>query len=327
MYKRYVKLQVKTWMFSYGKNKKNTEFRITELKALLRSAFREFFEHDKLDEKLEFLFGSTKKKSPVSIRLEKNSNYLKKEDHPLIEHKKGDKSAIKPKTEIEIIFLSYREDILDLYMDILTLASVAGGLGKRTRKGLGAFKISSIKKDLKNSDGINLDKSIDDILNIDKRIENYTFKVRKSDVKNKGNGSLEYKFSLADMKDIHYVKSLYVVKIVKDISNKDNLANILKQISELTHERIANPENLIKSSEAFNSFNLNKDILGNFRGKGLSRFASPVCVSFYDNYMIIKELNYNYIYTKGKLHEKDLDKKYVEGYIEKLKNIAKEKQQ
>ena len=71
---RKVKIKLKTIspLTSFGAYKNQREFRVTEIKALLRSTFRELYYFKDIEDmkrKENFLFGSTENKSPVSIIL------------------------------------------------------------------------------------------------------------------------------------------------------------------------------------------------------------------------------------------------------------------
>lgn len=50
MLERQVSIRLLTPMFSSGSDVSKAEFRITELKALMRSTFREFFEYETVEE-------------------------------------------------------------------------------------------------------------------------------------------------------------------------------------------------------------------------------------------------------------------------------------
>jgi len=88
-----------------------------------------------------------------------------------------------------------------------------------------------------------------------------------------------------------------------------------------------------------NKNKINKNILGNCKHqrKNINRFASPVSVSFWaknnyndsendeDKYMIIKELNYNYILSSLEITDKEsveANEKYIQKYVERLFEIG-----
>ena len=89
------------------------------------------------------------------------------------------KKQFQVELEINIIFQGRNENILKIYLDILKLASITGGLGKRSRKGMGAFKIKEI-----NSDMLDINKRFGDLLNSYNEFEagsnRYIIKTRKT---------------------------------------------------------------------------------------------------------------------------------------------------
>lgn len=350
MYKTIVTIETITPMFSSGDNKREAEFRITELKALLRSTFREFFEYSSLDDlkkKEEILFGSTKIKAPVVMKYGDEGIVISESTEDMLPHKVLSVPAISKNKKIEIIFMSRSKDILDLYLSILRLASVMGALGKRSRKGMGAFRISSIKE-------INFEKqndvkllSVMEILNKEIIIANinekHIFKTREKKPVEINKDKKYYKINIEsniDMPDINYVKTVTIFEI-----NTKDKEHYLKHISKLTHNRLA-PKKLNKCShkekaeleecvlkmkeemdlEGNDIQKINYDILGNYR-KESPRFASPVYVTFCEEdieknkvtYIVIKELNYEYIYSEISNESKYFDKKYIGWYIKKIK--------
>lgn len=324
MFERQVSIKILTPMFSSGAKGTEAEFRITELKALMRSTFREFFEYRTVDELKEaegFLFGNTKLKSPVMILDMVNESPIKKESRDMVIHKKLPNEALIEGDEIKIRFRSKNEEILNLWMKILQLAAWTGGLGKRSRKGMGVFQICKIE-DAEKKIEFELFKFEKLMKELNKEIK---FKIDQKElcyrvrtVKNEVDEVNEYIFSSdkSAIINVNYIKKLTIIKAEFD-SNFNNKTNVLYKISELTHQRLITEE--FKGKELYN-----KDILGNCRGK-LSRFASPVCITVYQfdskKYLIIKELNYDYIYNE-KFKEQSGDKKYIQWYIDEIKKIG-----
>jgi CRISPR-associated protein Cmr1 len=342
MFKKEVSLEVVTPMFSTRANKKAkfkiAEFRITELKALLRSTFREFFEYSSIDDLKEseaILFGSTEIKSPVSIMFQEKIE-IKCVNEVLIYRNNTDfkQNALKSGNEINLIFQSRNKEILELYMFILQLASITGGLGKRSRKAMGSFKITGVEKDINledlvqsnNNNPISFYINSKNLKGVEKK---YVFKLRKfikiKDIEDKDD-YIRYKIEYKNgMPNIHYVKHLHKIGIK---NSNDSRENILSKISYLTHERLINYKNFISSNTPKIAKNLNKEILGNIPNGNLSRFASPVYITIHqqkeNTYVIIKELNFDYIYDGKKLTRKDLDSQYISGFINRIKEICEE---
>ncbi|GEM_PF-3160368 len=363
MYRKNITLELITPMFSVGADENIAEFRITELKALLRLTFREFFEYTSLEdltEKETILFGSTKRKSPVTIRFGKDGNIRCEDKEVLVLHKKKFKAPALPiGTKINIVFESRNNMFLEVYMDILKLASMTGGLGKRSRKGMGSFRFESIDEEIisTNNNFEKLPKGGDNDLifytietkDLKGDKKTYTFRTRKFSMDGyEKDKYIKYKIECKDnMEDIHYVKYLHKILIENKINQengaKDAVRSVLEEISNLTHERLVNYQDFIsketiKAIEKLKDKNfddekkfgsvLNKEILGNCSEGELSRFASPVYVTSYQElggtglnaYIIIKELNYKYIYEK--ITEKKVDSEYITGYINKIKECC-----
>lgn len=338
MFKKEVSLEVVTPMFSTRANKK-AEFRITELKALLRSTFREFFEYSSIDDLKEseaILFGSTEIKSPVSIKFAEKIET--KSDNSILIYRNNNKDfelkALQSGDKINLIFQSRNKEILELYMFILQLASITGGLGKRSRKAMGSFKITGVEKDINledlvqsnNNNPISFCINSKNLKGVEKK---YVFKLRKfikiKDIEYKDD-YIRYKIEYKNgMPNIHYVKRLHKIGIK---NSNDSRENILRKISYLTHERLVNYKNFISSNTPKIAKNLNKEILGNIPNGNLSRFASPVYITIHqqkeNTYVIIKELNFDYIYDGKKLTRKDLDSQYISGFINRIKEICEE---
>ncbi|ABS42399.1 type III-B CRISPR module RAMP protein Cmr1 [Clostridium botulinum] len=360
-----VTLGVVTDMFSEGVNSnKEAEFRITELKALLRSTFREFFYYTSLDdlkEKEELLFGSTNRKSPVIIKFGRNNKIRFKDKKKLVLHKNMFKEAIPSGTTINIIFQSRYEKYLKTYVYTLKLASIMGALGKRSRKGMGAFKIIKID----DNEIIDINKSVEDLLcgyeeqfKINEKI--YLIKTRKLlKEKQYKDNCTKYKIECdANMpKNVNYVKNIYKIYLgnLTEEKSRNKIDCTLRNFSWLNHYRLSDL-NKIFSNETIkkieketgkridNEISLenlfNKEILGNYNYKYkekevtkkniLTRFACPVYVTIYqksrgeliENYLIIKELNYDYVYKKI-LDKKVSNKKVTEQKKEEIRTDIK----
>lgn len=317
MLERQVSIRLLTPMFSSGSDVSKAEFRITELKALMRATFREFFEYRTVADLKEaegFLFGNTERKSPVMILNGKSKiNSINGDFRNMVLHKeyeKYKKKALVENVEIKIRFRSKDEEILNLWMQILQLAAWTGGLGKRSRKGMGVFQICKILDTDKNEE-IELFKFEKLMEELNKKIK---FKIEKKEV-DKVNEYI-FNYDKSDIINVNYIRKLIIVRTQFD-SNFNSKTNLLYKISDLTHQRLSGEE--FKDKELYN-----KHILGNCRGS-LSRFASPVCITLYEfkseKYLIIKELNYDYIYNE-KFKEQSGDKKYIQWYIDEIKDIA-----
>lgn len=329
-----IELEILTPMFCYG-NTKKAEFRVTELKALMRSTFRELYYFENLNdmkEKESKLFGDIEHKSPIAFKV-KAAKKVEKYEYEMLPHKpnkneKMKREALKVGGKISLVMMCNNEN-LDAYINLLMKASVVGSLGMRARKGFGSFKISNIKMDIDNENkymSILNETPINILKNFDSESK---YKLRK--MVNKSNDEMNYEFTERNSIEYPYIKNIKVIKLFEE--HKDYL-ELQKKVSGLTHDRL--DDKFPDETEKYRG--VDKSILGNYRNGKLkiNRFASPVYVSFYENnqdkYMIIKELNYNYMLKNigkkeciEKIYIKEFDEKhvnYVNDYISKLVSIG-----
>lgn len=340
-----ITLEVLTNMLSFGDDKNSAEFRITELKSLMRNTFRELYyfkDKSEMKESEDELFGNMKEKSPIRFKLIDVEQKGKKEVFMLphkkvTDPKKEDKVKAQTKclgenTKIELYMITHSKSSIELYVILLVQASILGALGKRSRKGFGSFRVINIEELKDNKYKEMLEKEPNEILtecdeNLGKIFEG-KYRIRKNIFKDE--------IIISDDKkkmnnlDFPYITKIHFVKIEKQYSN------LIKDISQLTHDRLKKTDFV---NEIENKNKINKNILGNCKHqrKNINRFASPVSVSFWaknnyndsendeDKYMIIKELNYNYILSSLEITDKEsveANEKYIQKYVERLFEIG-----
>lgn len=314
-----IKIKILTPMFSYGTSRK-AEFRISELKSLMRSTFRELYDFNEssndLMKKVEGeLFGSLNHKSPITFCMQKNKG---NSYELLIPHHESDNkvSCISSETELNLCMFLNNDINSGVYIHLLILSSILGGLGKRVRKGCGAFTITKIEivgndkktkeyKELLSRSPYEIFKEIYK----DMDLENGTVKTALT------NRNENYYETIFKGKGKYpYIQSLSIEK------TKVNFTKALYSISNETHERLYNY--LPKDK------NYNTDVLGG-REK---RFASPIYITFWENlkadkFLIIKVLNHDY---NGSLNYIDSKENRIvckdnNEYIDKFINQIKEK--
>lgn len=332
-----VKLEIITPMLSFGDNTNKAEFRIAELKSLMRSTFREIYSFNGLDdmkEKEDALFGNMKKKSPISFKI-KSIEPKGEEKFFMLPHKEKEKdksktSCLGSSSEIVLYMITSNDSNIELYVNLLIQASIVGAMGKRSRKGFGSFRIIKVNGIEKYEDL--LEKSPIKIL---EECENYLedsdlYKIRENQYENSVIEVLAFSDSVLRKNelDFSYIKKINFIKIQKDREYDD----LIESISRLTHDRLPSK----KAEEDFidsivNKESINRNILGNcrFQSTSINRFASPIYASFWENaidrYMIIKELNYDYILDDLKIKNdksKKTNKEYVDKYIKELIKIG-----
>lgn len=316
-----IEIKVLTPMFSYGSDRYKSEFRVTELKALMRTTFREVYEVDEQDKKNKKvisqlmkdkeaeLFGSLKNKSPITFFL-CNKEEIQKDDKRLVAHHSRDRKhrCIAEEQFISIKMFIKNEENLYTYIYLLILSSMLGGLGERCRRGNGSFKILSIKEENHEKYTELLKLSADSLFEkIYSSIEICHGKIIKDNKPDKKNIVIE--FDKEFYRDYPYIKKLNIMSLKGRLVDYNS---ILFEISRETHERLK--EGYIKSNIYYD-----KEVLGGRR----SRFASPVYVTFWENnngdkYMIIKELNYRYMKFKNRKGNEIYVKKFVNQIVNKV---------
>lgn len=339
MYSFKVNLEIITPLFSSGNDTRKAEFRVPELKYLLRRTFREFYKFKSLDELKELellLFGGItdsvkserSRKSPVSIRLNEVVNINKELDKKnnkdiLVPHKNFKGNSIKIGKIISVVFQSYNKELIQIYSELLLLASYFGSLGKRSRKGMGSFRIKLFDSDV-------LDYKLD---LIDKVLEckNNEIKVFKDRIISKNDK--EYKIIMntwiiekndngfkIDIKNeksigISYARKIYIKKV------KSDFGDLLCHISEMTHKRLCRKDvkNLIHINDEEKLEDI-MSVLGENRNSK-DKFASSIWASLAQteekSYFVIKELNYDYLdILKDEIG--DIHRTYVKWYIKEL---------
>ncbi|OPJ62768.1 RAMP superfamily CRISPR-associated protein [Clostridium oryzae] len=332
MKKAEIEIKIITPMFSYGnrdkklsKEKENVEFRITELKSLIRSTFRElgcFKDLQSMKVEEGKTFGTILKipevdsrgiKSPISfrikeIKIDEISEYML--PHKTEEKDRSKRPCVKEESIVKLLMTCKDNIDMYFYIKLLIQASILGGLGGRSRKGFGSFTVTDVKCE---KEAYNLlEKSTLEILLQLNNEDIFEFNAVKGKLKRKGEG-LKYP----------YIKAIQVIPF----NDGSNYKVLLKEISQLTHDRLKDDFGFYADKKI-----RERDTVKSYKGEN-QRFAFPVCVSFSEyareKCMVIKELNYDYIMKSLDKTQKEnvrvYNEKYVQAYIEKLIEIVKGK--
>ncbi|RKD27942.1 CRISPR-associated protein Cmr1 [Caminicella sporogenes DSM 14501] len=160
-----------TPLFMYGTTNK-PEIRASSIKGVLRYWWR-FFNYDGDEESFKnrenYIFGSVDNKSPVQIRVERDKNKCEIEKNKNILQEKNNKksgnenyggikylfyflnagenknkSYVKENSEFKIQFRYIDESVVKEYLEALNWLQLFGGMGSRSRRGAGNFKIIKI---------------------------------------------------------------------------------------------------------------------------------------------------------------------------------------
>lgn len=203
-----IKLEILTSMYSHGSNKTKMEFRITELKSLLRTTLRELYEFKNLEHMKEVessLFGDQEHRSPVSFRMKKGE----------------DISNINSGRNITFII---RSNHLDEYITLLLQAAIIGSLGAKSRKGKGSFRVVNIMPE-DNTDNQKLIKVLDPNKIFDETISIQGCKIRKLGKSSKLNSP--------------YLKKLKIIKI-------ENIKNDYEKVLDNVKASIGKPSDNVE---------------------------------------------------------------------------------
>ncbi|MBT1247060.1 MULTISPECIES: type III-B CRISPR module RAMP protein Cmr1 [unclassified Thermosipho (in: thermotogales)] len=267
------KCMVVTPMLCYGADKKyGLEIRAQSLKGVMRFWWRALNGHlsiDTLRKKEANIFGGVGKddgKSKFSIKIVGVNG--KTEYEYVLPHKKTfkRKAFIPYETSfnVEMKFWKKDEELVTTIKDLFILISILGGVGRRTRRGFGSFKIIEI-----NGENFDYEKYVDL-----EKMANLMNKISKSEhfsvEKNDKSSKIKTKFCKKENK-YPYVK---FIEFGKEYDNYDEL---LKKISTASH-------------------NHNSDFTG--YAKNGKRLASPVYVS-----VVEKDNNFIPVVTQLELSE------------------------
>lgn len=212
-----LKCEIVTPMISKGSEKSKLEIRVPEIKSSMRYWYRSLCNIDCKDidnnmqfiKKLKFregsLFGDTENQaSPLTIRLGKAEISERRCEVVGI---KSNMNTISPRSTFNMKLIHKNESPnIQIYKNILYIASILGGIGGRSRKGYGVFQINSQELCYR---GLDI-KKLCSIINKTFNTSVYTI------------GNSEYVEGVRVIKrespsfSYHYVKEIYIGKQMKD---------------------------------------------------------------------------------------------------------------
>ncbi len=258
--------EVITPMFLAGADGTTPELRPASIKGALRFWWRAMNGHLSTDDmrKLEGeIFGSTQQRSSVIIRIEQDLEKTSKES--LLPHRGDSSTPCFPKSDesfiVKFSLTKIENDFtLESIKALFILTSILGGLGKRSRRGFGSFRITNINNQAYSEE---------------QKIENVLPYMNALVVKNSAN---EDKFKIDMNRILLNGKSSY-----KDLGEFPYVTEIKIGTQVKTVSEIGNSTHKVMSSDAF----LYKSTVGS----GNPRFASPIYISILkDNLPIITTL-------------------------------------
>ncbi|MCX7874630.1 MAG: type III-B CRISPR module RAMP protein Cmr1 [Melioribacteraceae bacterium] len=235
-----------TPMFLAGADGKTPELRPPSIKAAMRFWWRAINGHLPLAELMEkeaLIFGGSGEKegrSKFSIRITCNSNDIFSEYRPLphSDNKKFTAKCIKERVAFQVIISNADETIKNLFLTV----SYLGGIGKRSRRGFGSFKVIKIGEE-------SYSYEFNSLLTLLNKLHNDGFQLNET---NKNEINCVYQ------KQANYpiIEKVIIGKEYNDINE------LLKKIGESSHKNDCYHTGF---TEKYNGENL--------------RFASPIYVS------------------------------------------------
>ncbi len=279
------KCETITPMFCYGADGKNPKIRPASIKGALRFWWRAL--HGDLDinalhQREADLFGGSgekdARKSKIGIRVDNERCYpgrVSPVPHRIDTDPKKcfQKKAIMPNSTFDLIITINQGVDINRISNLVYVLSILGGIGNRSRRGFGAFKIKGKNYNLERDDIINVIRGINDNFNIN------------------GNSIIEYPY----LKDIiigqegckHIIseekyckKNEYILNVIGYSSHKNNGENLVKEKYDKKKKRKIS----VKEESVYMGFT-----------KGSKRLSSPIYVSVLEKngnyYPIVSKLN------------------------------------
>lgn len=229
------------------------ELRPPGIKASLRFWWRALHGHlslDQLREQEGRIFGSTKGRSKVLIRVMESINEDRKEKTSLLPHKGGSEVAGYTIGETFKIRLDFNEDVIstEKIKSLFIIACTLGGWGKRSRRGFGSVMVTAV-------DGVAYTSptTLQDVLAYLERIVPSKHRISGNQIEN----------ALVSQPSRDDYPKLWKIEI-------GNHRRSLRDIGQATHD--------VMSDRMPQKLNYKYSL-----GAGSPRFASPVVVSILEN--------------------------------------------
>ncbi len=143
MHKTDLRLETVTPMFLHGPHNDTLELRPPPFKALFRYWWRATVgetDENRLREREGDLFGNTKKRSPILVRITGPVLSLSTDDYPPLPHKPNFvRKAYLPEGEFNLTLMDPNPQISQ-YEKIAEISFLLGGVGNRSRRGFGSIR-------------------------------------------------------------------------------------------------------------------------------------------------------------------------------------------
>ena len=284
--------EVITPMFLAGADGVTPELRPASIKGALRFWWRALNGHLGLDEMRRIegnVFGSTSQRSALIIMIEQHLRYDGVSKKSLLPHKGGSTTPNFSINESFTLKLSLTRE--DRGMDIggvkslFILTCVLGGLGKRSRRGFGGFKINKIKQNNMDWIDYNMPSDLGSIFSL---LPSAYFK--NDSITN----SITSNFSKNE--EYPYIKQIEIGRSFDDLPKE--IINASHEVKEKEYDRAeqeAKDRNDFFENRKTNQREPNSKKYSNFEGAigdGAKRYASPIYVSVLGDKPIITTLNH-----------------------------------
>ncbi len=256
MHKTTFHCEVLSPMFIAGADGTTPEIRPPSIRGMMRFWWRALHGHlsvVNLKKEEEKLFGGPDNKSPFSVRVVRTS-YTISNVEKLVPHKPFPAFCIEEKSKFSVVlqsgFPNMDTKTWEKIQSIFIVSACLGGLGRRTRRGMGAFKIIEVNKST-----FNIKESPDNL----SEVFNYIQNVSSNYILN-GNQIIYKTFGTP-------LKFGFLKKVELGTKRHKNLPSV---ISHLTHDT--------KKDEDFRKYESSMGYA--FKG---DRFSSPIYVSVLDD--------------------------------------------
>ncbi len=278
--------EVITPMFLAGADGTTPELRPASIKGALRFWWRAMNGHLEWKKMLELegkIFGNTQQRSSLIIRIEKDLKDISKA--PLLPHKGGSSTPCFPKSDesfiVKFSLTKIENDFtLESIKTLFILTSILGGLGKRSRRGFGSFKITKINTNNTVDLNFAMPRTIDDI-----------HKLLPKNYFTLSNGKISSNFSRNEA--YPYIKTIEFGKSFDDVPLEIiDASHTVKEAEYLKAKEIAEKKNdFIDGNKNKPNVKKHSDFEAAI-GDGAKRYASPIYISTLGNQPIITTLNH-----------------------------------
>jgi CRISPR-associated protein Cmr1 len=211
--------EVITPMFLAGADGTTPELRPPSIKGALRFWWRAMNGHLSLDDlKKEEgkIFGDTEKRSAFTIQVKQKAINIA--SSVLVPHKSFMRQmAFQPREIFEITIATFNDEVFKKMVALFKLISCLGGIGKRSRRAMGSFKIKSMQQGETLKELYQTPNSLDKILELITPLSNH-YAISGDSIRNTYQGRMQY-YGWVKQIQIGEPQSQEITKIASDTSH------------------------------------------------------------------------------------------------------------